>query len=234
MNRVITTHVTYRGSLIPVDQLKEQSGIYVEIECTHGRRQVRWNRRHSRCRQCLIDAGAFNTSKPGRKITWGDKISASKKGVPLTDDHKKALSISHLGVPLSKEHVEAQNRNRPYGPRHHSWRNTPIKQKKIRKAVSNAIYQSLRSRSSFKTKSVLASLPYSMHELCEHLESRFEPGMSWDNYGKHGWHIDHIKPQSWFQYSSENDPQFIECWSLSNLQPLWASDNCKKGNRYIG
>ena len=66
---------------------------------------------------------------------------------------------------------------------------------------------------------------YSLKELKLSLESKFENGMSWDNYGE--WHIDHIKPKSSFDCSNELD--LIACWSLENLQPLWAKDNFKKG-----
>jgi hypothetical protein len=68
---------------------------------------------------------------------------------------------------------------------------------------------------------------YSVHDLKKHLENKFEDGMSWDNYGK--WHIDHIIPASSFKYRSYEDIEFKECWSLENLQPLWALDNIKKG-----
>lgn len=73
-------------------------------------------------------------------------------------------------------------------------------------------------------------LPFTLEGLMNHLESLFQPGMSWDNYGD--WHIDHIKPESSFDYSSYEDLEFKECWCLSNLQPLWKIDNLKKGAKY--
>ena len=67
---------------------------------------------------------------------------------------------------------------------------------------------------------------YTVQELQQHLESQFQRGMAWDNMGK--WHIDHIRPQSSFSFSSTDDPEFKECWALANLQPLWAADNLRK------
>jgi hypothetical protein len=66
-------------------------------------------------------------------------------------------------------------------------------------------------------------LEYNFEQLKQHLESKFTKGMSWENYGKNGWHIDHIIPVSSFKYDSINHPEFKKCWSLNNLQPLWAT-----------
>lgn len=70
---------------------------------------------------------------------------------------------------------------------------------------------------------------YSVDELVVHLESKFSPGMSWQNYGRGGWHVDHVVPKSVFNYELPTDIDFKRCWALSNLRPLWESDNCSKG-----
>jgi hypothetical protein len=60
-----------------------------------------------------------------------------------------------------------------------------------------------------------------------HIESQFLPGMSWKNHGKHGWHIDHIKPISSFDLT---DPEQVKkAGHYTNLAPLWAYDNWSKG-----
>lgn len=66
-------------------------------------------------------------------------------------------------------------------------------------------------------------------ELLEHLESQFEPGMSWENYGK--WHVDHIIPCSSFNHSVTEEVK--KCWHFSNLQPLWAKENLVKSNKIL-
>jgi hypothetical protein len=70
---------------------------------------------------------------------------------------------------------------------------------------------------------------YSHQELRNHLEALFKDGMSWDNVSE--WHIDHKIPISVFNFKKPTDIDFKKCWALSNLQPLWALDNLKKGNR---
>ncbi len=67
-------------------------------------------------------------------------------------------------------------------------------------------------------------------ELVEHLTRQFENGMSWENYGFYGWHIDHIRPCASFDLT---DPeQQRECFHFSNLQPLWAEDNLRKSDHW--
>jgi len=68
---------------------------------------------------------------------------------------------------------------------------------------------------------------YTLDDLIAHLESQFTKGMSWENIGE--WHIDHIRPVADFNFKTPDDPEFHECWSLWNLQPLWAEENKSKG-----
>jgi hypothetical protein len=65
------------------------------------------------------------------------------------------------------------------------------------------------------------------NHLISHIESMFSEGMSWDNYGE--WHMDHIIPCSHFDLSIKS--QQLECFNYKNMQPLWAIDNIRKGDR---
>lgn len=64
-------------------------------------------------------------------------------------------------------------------------------------------------------------------ELRAHLEARFLPGMSWENWSRSGWHVDHIIPLSSFDLSDREQRQ--RAFHYTNLQPLWAADNLSKG-----
>ena len=86
-------------------------------------------------------------------------------------------------------------------------------------------------------ESFLPYVDWTIPEFKEHLESKFEDWMTWDNHGvlhptEKRWQIDHIKPQSVMLegVTSMDDPKFRECWALENLQPLEAMENAKKGN----
>lgn len=95
----------------------------------------------------------------------------------------------------------------------------------IVRVIGSAIYYALKNnKHNLNWEQVVG---YTLDDLIKHLESQFENGMSWDNYGD--WHIDHIKPVSSFNIKFIEDKELKECWSLQNLQPLWAGENIKKG-----
>ena len=71
----------------------------------------------------------------------------------------------------------------------------------------------------------------SMDQLKEHLERQFTEGMTWDNYGFYGWHIDHIIPCVSFDLTDIEQQK--KCFHYTNLQPLWAKDNLSKGSRVV-
>jgi hypothetical protein len=86
-------------------------------------------------------------------------------------------------------------------------------------------------KNSQKAGSAVDDLGCTIEELKKHLESKFKPGMSWDNWTIDGWHIDHIRPLSKFDLSDIE--QFKEACKYTNLQPLWAKENLSKGDNYV-
>lgn len=99
---------------------------------------------------------------------------------------------------------------------------------RIHSNISRGIRNSINSHKDNVRWNIL--LGYSLSDLIIHLENKFKDGMSWQNYGVHGWHIDHKKPITHFKFKSYLDEEFLECWSLDNLQPMWCHDNWAKGN----
>jgi hypothetical protein len=96
----------------------------------------------------------------------------------------------------------------------------------IRNKVSNRITKALKEGYGEKSRtSCLEYIGCSIPQLRKHLESQFTDGMTWGNHG--AWHIDHIKPCAAFDLSNKEE-QF-ECFHYSNVQPLWAEENMRKG-----
>ena len=102
------------------------------------------------------------------------------------------------------------------------------------KLISNfrtAIYQVLKENSVEKNKSYFDILQYTPEELINHLEKQFKDDMTWENYGI--WHVDHKLPITSFDIQEMGDEEFMKCWSLDNLQPMWGEENIRKSNKVL-
>ena len=78
-----------------------------------------------------------------------------------------------------------------------------------------------------KTNKTFAMVGCTPEFLKEHLEKQFKIGMTWKNYGKYGWHIDHKDPLD----LAMTPEDVLELSHYTNLQPMWATENLKKGNK---
>lgn len=92
-------------------------------------------------------------------------------------------------------------------------------------AWRSVLHSTLKRMNTSKSDHTIKLLGYSADELKEHIQSQFQPGMSWENHGD--WHIDHIIPVTKF----DSDSPINEVCALGNLQPLWAFDNLSKSNK---
>jgi hypothetical protein len=102
------------------------------------------------------------------------------------------------------------------------------------KLISNfrtAIYQVLKESNVEKNRHYFDILQYTPEELIIHLESQFKDAMSWDNYGE--WHVDHKLPITSFNIEEMGDKEFMKCWALENLQPMWGEENIRKSNKIL-
>jgi len=104
---------------------------------------------------------------------------------------------------------------------------------KLENAIRAGIHRGITSKSKAGRKT-FELLGYTPEELMKHLELLFLPGMTWQNFGRGGWHIDHKIPLSAHNYETPDDVDFKRCWSLDNLQPLWEQDNLKKSAKIEG
>ena len=99
----------------------------------------------------------------------------------------------------------------------------------LKQLLRGRLYKAVKAQNTNKSNSVISLVGCSIEDLKKHIEKQFTVGMSWENYGVKGWHMDHIIPCSYFDLS---DPeQQKQCFHYANIQPLWASDNLKKSNK---
>jgi hypothetical protein len=114
-----------------------------------------------------------------------------------------------------------------------------IKRKDKKRRMQNDIDYRLKVRISQKIRTTINGqklynhsldlLGCSVAEAREHLERQFQPGMTWDNWGVKGWHIDHIIPISSFDFTDIEQQR--RCFHYTNLQPLWWMDNIMKADK---
>ncbi len=93
---------------------------------------------------------------------------------------------------------------------------------RIRSAVKRA--------SGLKAKKSMDLLGCTMPDFLIYIESKFDVGMSWQNYGL--WEIDHIMPCALFDLSKPEHQK--RCFHFSNLQPLWRNENRRKCDKMFG
>jgi hypothetical protein len=102
---------------------------------------------------------------------------------------------------------------------------------KLNHNIHTAIWYSLHSNK--KNHPWESLVGYNLNDLKKHLERQFKNGMNWNNYGKYGWHVDHKIPRAVYNFKTSNDIDFKKCWSLNNLQPMWAKENLIKKDKLL-
>jgi hypothetical protein len=98
---------------------------------------------------------------------------------------------------------------------------------KLKIYVRNRIWFYIKRNNITKKNNTYKVVGCTPQELKIHLEQKFTDGMSWDNQGN--WHIDHIIPLS----SAKTEEELYKLCHFTNLQPMWATDNIKKGSKII-
>lgn len=205
---------------------------------------------------CIICSKAFVIKKNQPAFTKCCSIKCSKqnkrnttkqlnkkKRVPGTDFYKKHLEYNKKYLvnynKLETTKLKKYNKNNPIQKAKEIRRvNLYVSKRRktdklfkiklnLRKQVFRILNKENKKKNNIKTFDLLGC---TAQYFKEYMEKKFKPGMNWNNYGKLGWHIDHIKPLS----LAKNVKDVIDgkFFHYTNLQPLWADENIKKSNKY--
>jgi hypothetical protein len=187
----------------------------------------------------ILKENGIKVGISGRRFIGGREVTLRKyESKPETKKRK------------SENHKKWSEKNREHLTEYHKqwrtenvdkWRKTKRDYEKNRKdsdplykLVANfrtAIYTVLKESNVDKYGHYFDILQYTPEELINHLEKQFKDDMTWDNYGI--WHVDHKLPITSFDIQEMGDEEFMKCWCLDNLQPMWGEENIRKSNKVL-
>jgi hypothetical protein len=177
------------------------------------------------CNKCgeekdLCEFGKSSGLKSG--VSNSCKLCGRVRGQRYREQNPEQRKISVKDYKDNNREIFKKNRIKSFSKRYQS---DPIY--RLKKNIVEKTVRYLRHKQSSGSKlSMFNSIGCSPSQLREYIENRFTDGMSWDNHGLYGWHLDHIIPIS----SAKTEEELYMLSHYTNLQPLWAEDNMIKGN----
>lgn len=203
-----------------------------------------------RCTKCqkIKPIKNFFIRKRGVYDSWCKECAYKSTQKWIKNNPEKARKVRLLWRKNNPEKIKSWamlNKERIYKKKALWYKNNPEKVKVMRQKsrikvrntlkgrlkhnMSVAIWQSLKNNKGKCTWETLVG--YTTIQLKRHLEKLFKLGMSWNNYGKNGWEVDHVVPISAFNFEKPEDDDFKRCWALKNLRPLLVYENRSKSNK---
>ena len=175
----------------------------------------------NRCRECQakrdIEYRERNKEKIRiRKKKWREKNKEAKKEYDSKwrrENKEKKARYQKIWKDRNKEHINKYNKK-------------PLVRiaKSCRGRIASVLKRTNHCKAGSRTFEIIGC---TQDDLILHIESKFTKGMTLDNHGE--WHIDHIVPLS----SAKTKDDIILLCHYTNLQPLWAIDNLKKGSKIL-
>lgn len=191
------------------------------------------------CIKCL-DAVGFGCRRIGRfvacfpsnvrRLLSPECAARSRAAVKSWTERNYAASRASSEAWRKKNLVHRANKIRVWRKRNPG--NAAIYERKQLQKPARRLAQNIRRRvrdvllRRWQSASTLTLLGCTAQELVSHIEARFSEGMTWENYGVHGWHIDHKRPLASFNLLNAEEQR--EAFHYSNLQPMWAKLNIQK------
>jgi hypothetical protein len=175
-----------------------------------------------RCNKCEAKRQRERRKTPQWR-EWRRLYLKSERGQETTRRYKTGLVGKLADKRYKKGEAYAASRRRCQNKR----RKNDITVR-IRHSLSSRITAVLRRQRTNKNNRTIDLLGCSIRDFKMYLETRFKPGMTWENYGSK-WHIDHIVPCAMFDLSDREQQNY--CFHFSNMRPMWAEENMRRGHR---
>jgi hypothetical protein len=184
----------------------------------------------ARCKSCKsLENKRWREANKDKIKKRNKELWNTRKNNPIYNEKQKTYYKNNREVLLLQKKEYYQKNKKEILAYHKKYERIQLKTNpifRLRKNVRRRLHLALKG--AYKPDTTRNIVGCDWNVLKEHLESLFKDGMSWENYGYYGWHVDHIIPLSEFDL---NDPeQFKKAMHYTNLQPLWMEDNLAKKN----
>jgi|ERR1039458_10022071 hypothetical protein len=198
------------------------------------------HRQRTEIRRWLIAKGIYKTA--GRGTATKGKRRFNTTRLILAEHARECQQISKMDEPShwrnhpairaykalgnyyeNQDKILAQLRARYVNTSEHT---------RIKKLLSSRIHKAItrNGNGARKAARTMELIGCTIAEVRAHLESKFLPGMTWENCGRNGWHIDHHKPCKRFDLTDPDQQRL--CFHFKNLKPLWEADNISKSDHW--
>jgi len=204
--------------------------------CEFGNRSNSKDGKSSHCKKCHNLRSADYQKRNYKECLERQGLWRSKNPEWVYDRYKKYKEKNPEKIKELRERFYTNNPHKRkeyrenYKPRKHEQRKERRESDPIFVLINNVrsrLYKYLTKLDITKKNKTFNIVGCSPLQLKEHLEKKFVDGMTWENKGD--WHIDHIIPLS----SAKTEDELYKLCHYTNLQPLWAIDNIKKGKKIL-
>jgi hypothetical protein len=156
-----------------------------------------------------LDSFGYEKSKKDKKQGYCKSCVSNYFSIAMMDPKKKKRKYDRHVIYMREEWLQK--------PENRAASN-------LRTRNTNTLRHLMKNFDSVKESRVKKLFYIDKQGFMDHLESLFEPGMSWDNYG--AWHLDHIKDLG--NFNLLNDAELRRANHYKNIRPMWATG--PKGN----
>lgn len=99
----------------------------------------------------------------------------------------------------------------------------------LQRRIRTRIGMAIKNQYTSKAAKTIELIGCSFDDLMAHIEAQWQPGMTWENNTRNGWHIDHIIPCSAFDLTDPDHQKM--CFHHTNMRPMWGHENNAKAAR---
>ena len=175
---------------------------------------------HIVCKTCGEEKEYTLFSKKGKQKPYECKSCTNKIGREKRDSNRDEYNRKKR-----EEWMRYNDKRNAARRKNLQKRRDEDSQYRVKMALHVRLYDAVKRQKGTKSTKTLELLGCTVDQLQAFLAAEFTEGMTWENYGE--WHIDHIRPCA--SFNLEDPEEQKTCFHWTNLQPLWALDNIRKG-----